>query len=53
MSVHSESVFRLGKALLLLNESSFQQRAAHSGDILYKALQQHCSMIKSLNSQGN
>jgi len=41
----------LGKALLLLNEDGFKQRSLRSGDILYKALQQHHSLIKSLACQ--
>ena len=41
----------IGKALLLLSEDGFKQRSLRSGDILYKALQQHNSLIKSLNCQ--
>ena len=41
-----------GKALLLLNEDSFKQRSLRSGDILYKALQQHKAMLKSWHCQG-
>ena len=41
----------LGKALLLLNEEGFKQRSVRSGDILYKALQQHHSLIKSFACQ--
>ena len=43
----------IGKVLLLLNEDGFRQLSSRSGDILYKALQQHNKLIKSLNSQGN
>ena len=43
--------FIIGKALLLLNEDGFKERAARSGDVLYKALQQHHAWIKSLTSQ--
>jgi hypothetical protein len=41
----------IGKALLLLSEEGFKQRSSRSGDILYKALQQHNALIKSLNCQ--
>ncbi|CAF1207211.1 unnamed protein product [Adineta ricciae] len=40
-----------GKALSLLSEDGFKQRSARSGDILYKALQQHYALIKSFNCQ--
>jgi len=43
--------FSIGKALLLLSEEGFKQRSSRSGDILYKALQQHNALIKSLNCQ--
>lgn len=40
-----------GKALLLLNEDSFKQRSPRWGDVLYKALQQHRTTLKSLHCQ--
>ena len=40
-----------GKALLLLNEDSFKQRSPRWGDVLYKALQQHRTMLKSIHCQ--
>ncbi|UJR20786.1 hypothetical protein I4U23_023899 [Adineta vaga] len=40
-----------GKALSLLNEDGFKQRSSRSGDILYKALQQHYALLKSINCQ--
>jgi hypothetical protein len=46
------SISLTGKALLLLNENGFKQRVQRSGDVLFKALQQHCAMIASLNRQG-
>ncbi|CAF1192342.1 unnamed protein product [Adineta ricciae] len=40
-----------GKALLLLNEDSFKQRSPRSGDVLYKALQQHRATLKTWQCQ--
>lgn len=41
----------IGKALLLLSEEGFKQRAMRSGDVLHKALQKHHALIKSVTPQ--
>lgn len=49
--IFSFSFIYQGKALLLLNEDSFKQRSPRSGDVLYKALQQHRATLKTWQCQ--